>query len=109
MLTRRNGIKTAAALSLTTLLSRSAAQAEEAETLAERAAELIADATYAEVMALAYISIDFLSVWIKSDLPRTLTSREVLASGQVDIEALRGMAATSPVERALVEALLATV
>lgn len=107
MLTRRNGIKTAAALSLTTLLPRATVQADEVPTLNERAAEFIADATYAEVLAMAYIAIDFLSLWIKADLPRTLTSREVLASGQVDIEALRSMAATSPVEGALVEALIA--
>jgi len=105
MLTRRNGIKTAAALSLTTLLSRPAVQAGEVPALNDRMAQLLAETTYAELMAVAYLAIDFMDVWIRTDQPRTLTTGEILRSGEMDIETLRGYA-TNPVEYALLEALL---
>lgn len=108
MLSRRNGIKTAAALSLTTLLPWRTAQADEAPALNDRMAQLLAETTYAELMAVAYLSIDIMSVWIRCDQPRTLTTGVVLQSGLMDVEALLGYA-TNPVELALLQALIAAV
>lgn len=105
MLSRRDGLKVAT-FSLAALLARPDVQAEETPEVIERMAQLLAETTYAELMATAYLAIDIMSVWIRCDQPRTLTTGAVLQSGLMDVEALLGYA-TNPVELALLQALIA--
>lgn len=106
MITRRRAMTAVATLPLVTLLPPVEAEAVSPASFAERVVALVAPATQEELMAALYLLTDL--AFMRGDLgiPRSWTTQEALASGQLDTESLR-LLATDREEHELMEALIA--
>lgn len=107
MLSRRKALKAGAALPMITLLAPPAIRSDDAAPFAERVVAMVAPATQEELMAALYLLTDLAFMRGDLDVPRSMTTREAITSGQLEADSLR-MLATDFVERDLVEALLRT-